>query len=118
MDAPRKTYLEAAGIDVDEALERFMGNEALMTKFLLRFPEDPNFPQLKQALAGGDGARAFEAAHALKGVVGNLSMKKLFQSMSVLVEDLRAQDLAAAAGRMPELEAQYNQMVEALKALL
>ena len=48
MDERKKQQLEAAGIDVADALARFMDNEALMLKFLLRFPQDQNFSLLKQ----------------------------------------------------------------------
>ena len=34
MDALKKERLAAAGIDVDGALERFMGNDALLERFL------------------------------------------------------------------------------------
>ena len=36
MDKEKISQLAAAGIDVQEAMGRFMGNEALMMKFLLR----------------------------------------------------------------------------------
>ena len=34
MDQTRKARLEAGGIMVDEALERFMGNEAMLERYL------------------------------------------------------------------------------------
>ena len=114
MDKVRRTQLEAAGVDVDEALGRFMDNEALMLKFLLRFPQDQNFALLKQAMDSGDVTQAFEAAHTLKGVTGNLAMTQLFQQVSLLVEDLRSQNLSAAQARIPELEAQYSRILAAL----
>ena len=117
MDETRRQQLACAGVDVDEVLDRFMGNEALMLKFLLRFPADENFSKLRQAMARHDAAGAFEAAHTLKGVTGNLSLKALYQLLIPLVEDLPRGDLAAAAGRMPELEAQYAQISAALGQL-
>lgn len=117
MDETRKRQLEHAGVDVDEALGRFMGNEPLMLKFLLRFPDDENFPRLRQAMACGDAAGAFQAAHTLKGVTGNLSLKALYQLLVPLVEDLRREDLAAAAEKMPALEAGYAQITAALSQL-
>lgn len=114
MDEIKRQYLLEAGIDVEDALERFMGNETLMVKFLLRFPEDENFLRLKRALAAGDAGAAFTAAHTLKGVAGNLSMEKLFRQVDPLVEDLRSEHLAAATGRMPALEESYARVLEAL----
>ena len=117
MDERRTAQLEAAGVDTEDALARFMGNEALMMKFLLRFPQDPSFQQLKEALARGDAAQAFAAAHTFKGVAGNLSMKALFQQASPVVEDLRRGDLASAEGKMEALEERYRQTLKALSSL-
>lgn len=117
MDAIKKKQLESIGIDVDEALDRFMGSEALILKFLLRFPADENFARLRQALEEQDAHRAFEAAHTLKGVAGNLSMKELYRQVSTVVEALRKGDLEAAAGDMPALETQYARIIAGLNQL-
>ncbi len=117
MDQVRKMHLEAAGVDVDEALGRFMDNEALMMKFLLRFPGDGNFHLLRQAMAERDIRGAFEAAHTLKGVTGNLSMKGFYKLISALVEDLRGEDYETASGKMAELEARYAHITAALEEL-
>lgn len=114
MEETKKLQLTAAGIDVEEALGRFMGNEALMMKFLLRFPQDPSFQQLKEAMARCDAAQAFTAAHTLKGLAGNLSMKELFRQISAIVEDLRSGDLPTAAGKMEALEVQYRRTAAVL----
>ena len=42
--------LEEAGIHVPEVLERFMGSEALLVKFLKKFLEDENYEKLAQAM--------------------------------------------------------------------
>ena len=117
MNELQKNGLISAGIDLEDAMERFMDNEAMMTKFLIRFLDDPSFSQLCRAMEQQDAESAFEAAHTLKGVAGNLSMKALFQQTSALVEDLRQKDLAAAAGKMAALEEQYETVRTALSAL-
>lgn len=43
MDARNKERLMAAGIDVNGALERFMGNEALLEQMLNKFKDDTHF---------------------------------------------------------------------------
>lgn len=115
MDEARKRVLQRAGIDVEDALGRFMGNEELMMQFLLKFPQDPNFPQLKEAMAHGDADRAFAAAHTLKGVTGNLSMKALSQQVGLLVEDLRGGDFTGASGKMGQLEELYHNLTTVLE---
>lgn len=117
MDGTKRQLLAAAGIDVDDALDRFLDNDTLMIKFLLRFPQDGNFSRLRNAMAQSDAAGAFEAAHTFKGVVGNLSMQELFSQVSAMVEDLRRGDLRTAAERMPALEKAYGQILEALAQL-
>ena len=117
MNESQKNCLIAAGINVNEALDRFMNNEALMIKFLIRFLEDENFSQLCEAMAQQDADRAFEAAHALKGVVGNLSMQNLFRHTTTVVEYLRANNFAAAAGAMVPLRAEYAKVTAALAVL-
>lgn len=114
MERAEQARLERAGIRVEELLDRFLGQEALAMQFLLRFPEDDTFAQLKQGLDQGNGPRAFQAAHTWKGVVGNLSMESLYRQVEPLVEELRAGDWAAARGRMPALEAEYGRICAAL----
>lgn len=117
MTDAQKKRLEEAGIGVDEVLERFMNNEALMLKFLLRFPDDPNFLQLREAMTRQDAEEAFRAAHTLKGITGNLAMHALYQLVSETVEDLRRGDLPKAQSRMEDLEGLYASMSETIRAL-
>ena len=64
----------------------------LVEKFVRKFPEDPSYVQLKQALADDCLADAFRAANTLKGVAANLSFEPLRQSASALTELLRHAD--------------------------
>lgn len=114
MNPTDKQTLANAGIDVDGALERFMGNEALLVRFLGKFPDDPNFFALEAAIAAGNCDAAFTAAHTLKGVCGNLSMTALFDTVSRQTERLRGGDLAAAAGMMEALRSQYQAVCSAI----
>lgn len=114
MDERIKTQLAGADVDVDEMLARFNHNESLAMNFLLRFPDDPCFSQLKQGLAQQDIDLAYTAAHSLKGLSGNLSMKALFRQATQVVDDLRRQDLPAAASKLGLLDAEYTRVVQAL----
>ena len=114
MDPMKRARLRAAGVDVDEALERFLQNEALLMKFLARLPADPTFGQLCAAMEAGDAQAAFTAAHTLKGLAGNLSLHRLHQAVSRQVELLRSGDLAAAAELMPEIRAAWQAAADAV----
>ena len=102
MDANVRQHLLAAGINVDTALERFLRNSALMEKYLRRFPDDPNYALLCQAMEQGDMEAAFTAAHTLKGVAGNLSLDALFA--------------ATSTEQMLPLQHAYGQVLDALSA--
>lgn len=117
MNDRNKQRLADAGIDADDMLGRFMGLESMAMKFLRRFPQDPSMQALREALDRGDAQGAYEAAHTLKGVAGNLSMKPLLEQSSAITDSLREGDLAGAAERMPQLEACYRRTVECLQGL-
>ena len=44
------SQLKAVGIDIDTALERFMGNQGLYVRFLLQLPEMLDFEAMRQSL--------------------------------------------------------------------
>ena len=54
MDQTRKARLEAGGIMVDEALERFMGNEAMLERYLQKFLSEKSYAMLRDSLASND----------------------------------------------------------------
>ena len=81
-----KTY----GADTDAGLQRCMNNESFYLRLVKMIPGDENFRKLKEALEGGNLDVAFEAAHALKGVLGNLSLTPLYESVAEITELLRS----------------------------
>lgn len=117
MDEITRRCLAEAGVDTEDALRRFLGNEALLLKFLARFGQDENFHRLCDAMARGDEKAAFEAAHTLKGVCGNLSLKDLAREVGSLVESLRAGRTAEAAAQLPAVEREYHRAKTALDTL-
>lgn len=111
----KRENLEAAGVDYEGALARFMGNEGLLARFLKKFLNDPNFLDLQGALDRGDAEGAFRAAHTLKGVAGNLSLSELYDKASKISEALRGGDLESAKGLMPDVQAAYQKIIDVLQ---
>ena len=66
--------------------------------------------------AADDAAAGLEAAHALKGVSGNLSMTKLYELTARQCELIRADDWPAARALVPEVRAVYDRLVAAIEA--
>lgn len=117
MDDRLKRQLQDGGIDAEEALERVMGNEALLKRLLEGFLRDKSFSQLSEALSEGNAEQAFRAAHTLKGVAGTLALKGLYGPVSEATELLRNGDISGAKAGFAELSASYERAVRAIGAL-
>lgn len=77
------------GADYDATMPRFMGNETLYLKLLNMMFQDDNLQKLGVAISAKDITGAFVAAHTLKGVVGNMGLKPLYEAICEIVEPLR-----------------------------
>ncbi len=117
MDEMIREKLVEAGVDVKSALDRFMGRDDLLLRFLKKFGEDPNYELFKDSMAEKKYEEAFKAAHSLKGVCGNLSMVSLFQTISKEVEFLRGQQYEEAEKMLPQVVEEYDKSVAVLKTL-
>lgn len=107
--------LKDAGIDVEDALSRFMGNEGLLERFLGKFLNDQNYSKLCDAIAADDIDAALTASHTLKGVSGNLSMRVLNDLLTRQVKAIRDGDFALAKSMMPDITDAYNKAAAAIK---
>ena len=82
--------LQAYGINTKEGLARCMNNSAFYFRMLGMGLKNDSFDKLEKLLAEGNLEDAFEQAHALKGVVGNLAITPIFGPLSDMTEALRA----------------------------
>ena len=71
--------LKKFGANTDEGLSRCMGNEAFYFKLIGKVVDDKNFQALEEAVAPKDLEKGFEAAHSLKGVLGNLALTPIYE---------------------------------------
>lgn len=95
--------LKNLGADTDEGLGRCFGNEDFYLRLVRMIPGDGNFDALKDSLEQRDLDKAFEAAHALKGVLGNLSLTPMYEKASEITELLRARKNVDYAPLLSEL---------------
>lgn len=110
--------LISAGIDVESAVRRFMGNEALYAKMLRKFLDDKNYENLGEAISLDNRSDALAASHTLKGLCGNLSMDGLYKLFTEQVVLFRAEKWEEACGMMPEISENYAKITDAIKAWL
>ena len=106
--------LKACGANTEEGLARCFNNETFYLKLVRMGLADANFDRLSAAVAAGDTAAAFEAAHALKGSIGNLSLTPIYEPVSQLTELLRGKTGSVDAGA---LHSEIMKQLEIFRAL-
>lgn len=114
MTQEQREKLEANGFCIKDAMQRFMNKEQLWIKFLKKFKADTSYADLERALADRDCRRAFEAAHTLKGITGNLALVDFNRLISEQTEYLREPEnnLEAAVEMMPKITEVYENTIK------
>ncbi|MCR5451027.1 MAG: Hpt domain-containing protein [Lachnospiraceae bacterium] len=81
--------LKEFGADTQEGLDRCLGNEDFYLKMVNMGIGDDKFEALGTALQNNDLDEAFELAHAIKGVLGNLALTPIYEPAGEMTELLR-----------------------------
>ena len=68
---------------------RRLCNDALVSRFVMKYPANPSFDELRAALDTSDWTSAFRAIHTLKGVAQNLGFDRLYAASVPLTEAMR-----------------------------
>ena len=98
------------GVNLEEAMDRFMNNEQMYVKYIMQLPKDNTYTVLVQSLNEQNIQEAFEAAHRLKGITANLAMWKINEKLKLVVDNLKK-------GIMPEetqwlaFDTEYQEMM-------
>lgn len=114
MDAEFKAELIEWGVDWDEILDRFMGNEDLIAKFMFKFLNDQSMNDLTKYLNEGNVTEAFKAVHTLKGVGANLGLKGFLTPVKELTEILRAGSMEGYEEKYEEIKPKYEALIAIL----
>ena len=104
-----------------ESAKRILPMDKLIAKFAVKFLDDGSAPALFAAWDAKDAAGAFEGAHAMKGVCGNLGLDAMSEAASAICEELRpgaarTMDDAELARRVGALKADYDRVIEGVRA--
>lgn len=103
--------LKTFGADTGDGLKRCLDNEAFYLKLVGKALEDKNFDMLEEAVAAGDLDNAFEAAHSLKGVLGNLALTPIYKPVYDITELLRARTDTDYTSLIREISDKREQLV-------
>lgn len=111
-----KEELEKLGVDVDEGLDRVMGDESLYEMMLGMFLEavDESSIELGE-FDGADLDGLIRKVHALKGTTGNLSLTPLFEGYVEILGFLRGGQPKEAKAAMVKLIPVQEKIVECIK---
>lgn len=105
--------LRSAGADVNSGISRCMGNEDFYIRLVNMALADDGYSALREAVEAHDLEKGFECAHALKGMLSNVSLTNVLDPVLEMTEALRAKedrDYSALLDKMDE-------EVERLRAL-
>lgn len=117
MTEEAKKILIDAGMNYKAASERFMGNDAILEKFLKKFVSDATYSGLLDAIEKRDVELAFRAAHTLKGVAANFSFDELSQAASNQTESFRAGNLEEGIELLAPVTECYEKLIAAIKQI-
>ncbi|GHU44174.1 hypothetical protein FACS1894111_11010 [Clostridia bacterium] len=112
-----KPVLEGLGIDVDGALKRMMGSEALFLRLMKKFASDTSYEKLKEAIEKQDYEEAYRAAHTLKGASGNLGLNPIMVTAGRISDKLKNNDSGTLEADFAELTKVHGEIFEVLRGL-
>ena len=105
--------LRELGANVDEGLERCMGMEDFYLEMIELGLSDERFENLGKDLDAKDLDSAFETVHALKGVIGNLALTPLYNTICEITEHLRHREQIDYKPLYDKMLEQRKQITEA-----
>lgn len=114
-----RNALAAVDLDVDEAIEKFMGSEDMFRRFFGKFFDsaDSVAQQLKEDALSDNFSQAERSAHALKGLAGNMGINAVFEPAQKIVTDIRAGKTCDVRADAERALAAYEQAKAALSLL-
>jgi HPt (histidine-containing phosphotransfer) domain-containing protein len=107
--------LKGLGIDADDAMKRFMNNEALYVKMLGKLPKAVGEQKVLNLMESGDYEGALASAHTLKGVMGNLSVTPLYRAYDKIVQLLRAGKNSEAKAAVEEISTLQSEIIACIE---
>lgn len=100
--------LEDLGAEIEDTLDRLMGDNELYNEYLLKFPKNRNIERLQTAIAAKDYSTAEKEVHTLKGIALNLGFLPLADACMMMLMDFRDGDTESGAAQMPDILEQFN----------
>ena len=96
------------------------GDDSFLREIIGIFLKDSpsRIADIRSGIARKDTKLVARAAHSLKGSSGNFGAARLQEASKEIEQFANEEQLGEAAAMLPQLEAEYQKVAEALKALL
>lgn len=106
--------MQSCGVDTATTLRRFADNAALLERFVLKFPQDPTYSALADAIRGNDASLIERLAHTLKGTAANLGYQELSDRCASLVSAVRSGQTEDHPALFQAIKEEYERVVGAI----
>lgn len=107
--------LKTKDVNVEEAIERFLGNASLYEKMLVKFLDLMNDMAVDTSFDCNEYSDIIEKTHAIKGAAGNLSINPIYEAYTEIVNLLRAQQPEQAKLVLEKIIPVQNDIIECIK---
>ena len=104
--------LRKFGANVSEGIARCLDDEEFYLDLVKSAVPDAKIDELEQCIAAKDFDRAFEIAHALKGMYGNISLTPIYEPINQITELLRSRTDTDYSSLLAEAKAQKARLNE------
>ena len=101
--------------DIQGAVYRFNGDERLYVSCLKMFLEDPTMALLNESIESETWDDAFTAAHALKGLAGNMGFVPLMHSTGQLLVIIRGGQIKKIGEYIAQVNSNYRDIADAIR---
>lgn len=102
--------LKEYGANVEEGLARCINSEDFYLKMVNMAVADQKIYDLEKALADNDLDKAFEIAHAMKGMFANLSLTPILTPVDEMTELLRSRTQMDYSPLLAETKEQFERL--------
>ncbi|MBQ9384656.1 MAG: Hpt domain-containing protein [Ruminiclostridium sp.] len=108
--------LRKFGANVDEGVKRCLDDEDFYIDLVKSAIPDTRIDELEQCINNGELDKAFEIAHALKGMYGNISLTPIYEPINEMTELLRDRKEADYSPYLNKAKEQKKNLVELYNA--
>lgn len=113
----QREELKKHGIDIERGIKRFSGKRALYIKYLKEFIKDENMQEIKSCMEAEDYQLVQKKVHALKGIVGNLSIDVLYDNSCQMMEALKQENIEKAKEVFQQMSQIYIQVCDLISKI-